>query len=220
MNAVTAISPLASTIDTPRLVLELHTQDSDEQYQSFIRCLSTPRAMRYIDIGHLASSAEVDKILLGVKLEWKLLKGHEDKRGLLKQDCIYHIRPKAGHPGAGELVGFTLIVQQNDGVPPDQGWLLLDEYNGFGYATEAGKGLLNYATDVLGLQDVVAWPKESNVGSVRVAERIGLTRSGQIRDRKTGELRAVFAKNGTMWPPVDEMLMPASRIVIAEDNEK
>lgn len=216
MYSGTSVSPFKSTIDTPRLVLELHTKSSDEQYQCLIRCLSTPGAIKFISIGNLTSAAEVDKLFIGMQLEWKLLKGHEDSEGLLEQDCIYHIRPKAGYPGAGQLVGFTVLVQQNDGVPPDQGWLLLDEYNGHGYATEAGKGLLNYATSVLGLQNVVAWPKESNLGSVKVAERIGLTRSGQIRDKKTGELRTVFATEGTRWPPLDGMTMPKSRLETVE----
>lgn len=220
MDTTTSFSPFASTIDTPRLVLELHTKRSDEQYQCLIKCLSTPRATKFISTGNLASAADIDELFIGMQLEQRLLTGHEDRKGLLEQDCIYHIRPKAGCPGAGELVGFTVIVQQNDGVPPDQGWLLLDEYNGHGYATEAAKALLDYATNMLGVKDIVAWPKESNVGSVRVAQRIGLIRSGQIRDKKTGELRVVFATEGTSWPPLDGMIMPKSRVEAAQEKTR
>lgn len=204
--------PFPATIETSRLTLELHTKRSDEQYQSLISCLSTPNAIKFIGFDNLKSAADVDKISNGMQLQWKLFKGYRDIEGCIQQDCIYHIRPKAEYPGAGKLVGFVVLNQKNDEIPPDEGWLLMDEYNGYGYATEAAKGLLNYATDVLGISEVIAWPKESNVGSVKVAERIGMTRSGQIRDRKTGELRAVLATPGTKWPPIDQMLMPKSRV--------
>ncbi|MDQ3252964.1 MAG: GNAT family N-acetyltransferase, partial [Acidobacteriota bacterium] len=48
---------------------------------------------------------------------------------------------------------------------------------GRGYAVEAARAVLRYACDVLGLRRVVADVDEPNAASIRVLERLGMTRT-------------------------------------------
>ena len=59
------------------------------------------------------------------------------------------------------------------------GWRLDPAYWGHGYATEAARAALEYAFDVLSLDDVVAFTVEGNMRSRRVMERIGMTRDAE-----------------------------------------
>ena len=49
--------------------------------------------------------------------------------------------------------------------------------SGRGYATEAAAAVLGYARTVLGIERVVADVDEPNVGSIRVLEKLGLSRT-------------------------------------------
>jgi len=54
------------------------------------------------------------------------------------------------------------------------GWRLHPEYWGYGFATEAGKKSLEYAFEVLKLNEVVAMTTVTNLRSVAVMNRLGL----------------------------------------------
>jgi RimJ/RimL family protein N-acetyltransferase len=56
------------------------------------------------------------------------------------------------------------------------GWRLAAEYWGFGYATEGARAVLDFAFDVLGLEEVVSFTAPANLRSRRVMERIGMVR--------------------------------------------
>jgi RimJ/RimL family protein N-acetyltransferase len=56
------------------------------------------------------------------------------------------------------------------------GWRLAFPFWGKGYATEAAKAVLHYAFDQLHLSEIVAFTVPSNVRSIKVIERIGMTR--------------------------------------------
>ena len=56
------------------------------------------------------------------------------------------------------------------------GWRLAHEYWGRGYAPEGGRAALDYAFDVIGLDEVVSFTATSNERSQRVMARIGMTR--------------------------------------------
>jgi ribosomal-protein-alanine N-acetyltransferase len=56
------------------------------------------------------------------------------------------------------------------------GWRLAKEHWGFGYATEAAAASLGYAFEKLTLQQIVAFTVPLNKRSIRVMERIGMTR--------------------------------------------
>jgi ribosomal-protein-alanine N-acetyltransferase len=66
----------------------------------------------------------------------------------------------------------------------DVGWLMLPQHQGKGYAAEAGRALLRYLIDELGIHKVEALIAPDNKPSAAVAKRLGFRlEGGPIRDR-------------------------------------
>jgi RimJ/RimL family protein N-acetyltransferase len=79
----------------------------------------------------------------------------------------------------GRWVG-RLGPWQPEGWPAREvGWGLSREAWGKGYATEGAAAALDYAFDVLGWTEVIHCIDADNVGSRRVAERLGSTLQGE-----------------------------------------
>lgn len=57
------------------------------------------------------------------------------------------------------------------------GWRLVRAAWGKGYATEGARASLAYGFDVLGLEELVSFTVPANVRSLRVMEKLGMTRS-------------------------------------------
>jgi RimJ/RimL family protein N-acetyltransferase len=78
------------------------------------------------------------------------------------------------------LVGL-LVLKPFDHLPYlDLGWRLHPEVWGRGYATEAARGAMTYARDVLGRTDVAAVTLPDNARSRAVMERLGMTYAGDV----------------------------------------
>jgi RimJ/RimL family protein N-acetyltransferase len=56
------------------------------------------------------------------------------------------------------------------------GWLLYEGHEGQGYATEAAVALRGWATQALGVSELVSYIAPDNAGSAAVAERLGAVR--------------------------------------------
>jgi RimJ/RimL family protein N-acetyltransferase len=56
------------------------------------------------------------------------------------------------------------------------GWRLAAEYWGRGLATEGAKAVVRYAFDALGLDSLVSFTVPANVRSIRLMEKIGMSR--------------------------------------------
>jgi RimJ/RimL family protein N-acetyltransferase len=66
----------------------------------------------------------------------------------------------------------------------DVGWLILPRHQGKGYMTEAGRALLGYLFDDLGVHKVEALIEPDNKPSAALARRLGFRlEGGPIRDR-------------------------------------
>ena len=66
----------------------------------------------------------------------------------------------------------------------DVGWLILPQYQGKGYMTEAGRALLRHLFDDLGVHKVEALIAPANKPSAALARRLGFRlEGGPIRDR-------------------------------------
>ena len=66
----------------------------------------------------------------------------------------------------------------------DVGWLILPQYQGKGYMTEAGRALLRHLFDDLGVHKVEALIERANKPSAALARRLGFRlEGGPIRDR-------------------------------------
>ncbi len=75
-----------------------------------------------------------------------------------------------------EFVGQCgLEVQHVDGVDElEVGYLFVRKYWGLGLATEAARGCLTYAFEILRRPRVIALIRPENTPSIRVAERLGM----------------------------------------------
>ena len=66
----------------------------------------------------------------------------------------------------------------------DVGWLILPQHQGKGYMTEAGRALLRYLFDDLGVHKIEALIAPANEPSAALARRLGFRlEGGPIRDR-------------------------------------
>lgn len=78
--------------------------------------------------------------------------------------------------GDGEPIGFTGLAVPwfRDGV--EVGWRIRSEHWGRGYAPEAARACIGHAFDVVGLDEVISFTARTNTKSMRVMEKLGMTR--------------------------------------------
>lgn len=65
---------------------------------------------------------------------------------------------------------------------PEIGWTLHPDSHGHGYATEAAQASVDYAFDTLGWKRTIHIIVDGNEASMRVAERVGSKRTGEINE--------------------------------------
>lgn len=82
----------------------------------------------------------------------------------------------------GKPIGVVSLMKGAPPGPyylaPDVGYTILPEESGKGYATEAGKGVLEYARRDLGVEDALGFCEAEDMRSRRVLEKIGLVFRG------------------------------------------
>jgi RimJ/RimL family protein N-acetyltransferase len=74
----------------------------------------------------------------------------------------------------GGLVGRAGLFNQVGWPGIEVTWALIRSHWGFGYATEAGQAVIDYAFNTLDLDQVIALVHPDNVASARVAEKLGM----------------------------------------------
>lgn len=95
---------------------------------------------------------------------------------LLRGHGVLTVEPKAG----GEPLGFVLIGFEPGDQEPELGYLFRPAAEGRGYATEAAAALRDHAFDALGMERLVSYIDPDNAGSLRVARRLGATRTAEL----------------------------------------
>jgi RimJ/RimL family protein N-acetyltransferase len=87
-------------------------------------------------------------------------------------------------PGVTSFAGYIGLLEQDfdaDFTPcVEIGWRLARGYWGHGYATEGARAVLEYGFDEAGLDEIVSFTALTNVRSIAVMERLGMTRSGEF----------------------------------------
>lgn len=78
------------------------------------------------------------------------------------------------------LIGFCGLKYLDDLEEVDVGYRLLPEYWGKGLATEACAATLTYGFDEVGLSRIIALVLPENPASIRVLEKVGMTREGPL----------------------------------------
>ena len=91
------------------------------------------------------------------------------------------------------FIGWVLLIPA-DGLGPEIeiGWRLRREAWGCGFATEATAPVLHHAFATQQLPEVVAEIHPDNVGSLRVAEKIGLKRRRMVSHHDEPAIRCTL----------------------------
>lgn len=83
----------------------------------------------------------------------------------------------------GALIGSAeLHIESPEHRRGAMGYLIAPAAQGQGYATEAARAVLEFGLSEGGLHRVSATCDPENLGSVRVLEKIGMSREGRLRD--------------------------------------
>ncbi len=83
-------------------------------------------------------------------------------------------------PGVAPCIGFVGLQHVRFEAPftpaVEAGWRLARAFWGRGYATEGARAALAFGFSELGLDEIVAFAVTGNTASIRVMERLGMTR--------------------------------------------
>lgn len=81
---------------------------------------------------------------------------------------------------SGEVIGFAGLKFLPESGDVDLGYRLLPAYWGQGLATEACRAIMDHGRTRLRLGRIIAMVHPDNVASVRILEKLGLTRVGEV----------------------------------------
>jgi RimJ/RimL family protein N-acetyltransferase len=196
------LAPGTDRIESERLLLRRITRDD---YEFFAHLHATPEVVRYIMNGQPRSAEEL--------------------RAWVERVAMY-TRPNLGflavvRKSDGRLIGrcglSELVVEANAAPPaiprgwfqraqapadtelldtPDLGYTFDPASWGHGYATEAARCVFEYARANLEWSRIVSVIHPDNARSLRVAERSGLRRDGQVEIMEQTMERFVWPQGG------------------------
>jgi len=84
------------------------------------------------------------------------------------------------HKANGNFIGSVGLGMDWKDSGYQMFWMILPEYWGQGYGTEAVKKLLEYAFSILGLGMVTAYSHPDNIASERLALKLGMINNGIV----------------------------------------
>lgn len=148
----------APTLDTPRLRIRPH---KIEDFEALVSLYQTPRS-RYI--GGPLPRGEVWNGFVDAVGQWALF-GFGGWGIERRED--------------GVLLGQVAIAQPPHFPEIELGWLLFEGFEGQGYASEAVLRVLDFARSTYGWTSLVSYIDPDNVGSIRLATRLGAFRDLQ-----------------------------------------
>lgn len=134
----------------------------------------------------------------GGRIEPRFLGGRKADRA-----ALWLVRLGADKPG-GEVIGISSMIHR--AYIPDQGWVILPQYQGQGYATEAAREVLRYFRDTLGIQNLMAPMHQGNSNSLNVARKLGYVRREGGLMSEGGVLLDLQTLPGAALPPDDFVL--------------
>jgi RimJ/RimL family protein N-acetyltransferase len=104
--------------------------------------------------------------------------------------------------GADDLVGVVGLHPEHETDAAELGYWLSPRHWGVGIATEAGKAVLHFGFETLGLSQITSGYFEDNPASGRVLEKLGFVAIGQelrsclATGRETPSLRMTLSRSG------------------------
>ena len=151
----------APTLVTKRLILRPW---KPEDLEPFAALNADKRVMEFFP--SMLSREESDALAMRIQKEME-----EKEYGL------WAVEVKEGAPFIG-FVGLHEVAFEAPFTPCiEVGWRLAFEHWGKGYAFEAASQVLEYAFNVLGLDEVVSFTTVDNARSCKLMERLGMTRN-------------------------------------------
>lgn len=160
------------TLETPRLLLR-GLEDGD--LDSYAAMTGDPEVMRHIGDGHVLDRAQA----------WREIAthlGHWQLRG--------YGQWALERRGDGRLIGRAGLWNPAGWPGLEVGWMLARDSWGSGYATEAGEAAAAWAWREVPARHLISLIHPDNVRSMRVAERLGMSREREITLR--GQAALVF----------------------------
>ena len=150
-------------LETARLFLREFAEDDAEW---FFRLNSDPKVLQFVP----------DKALLNVEQARQILLDHPiadyRKHGFGRGACILK--------STGEPIGFAGLKYLEELGEVDVAYRLMPAHCGQGFATEAALASVRYGFANLGLKQIIGLAMSENIASVRVLEKAGLRRIGQV----------------------------------------
>ncbi len=180
------LAPGADRIESERLLLRRITRDD---YDFFARLHALPEVVRYIMNGQPRSPEEsrvwVDRVAMYQGVNLGLLAVVRKSDGRLIGRCGLSELVVEANAAPGTIPrGWFQRAQAPAGTEllatPDLGYTFDPASWGHGYATEAARCVFDYARANLEWPRIVSVIHPDNVRSLRVAERSGLRRDGQV----------------------------------------
>ena len=150
-------------IETPRLGLRQFRLDD---VQDFFVLGSDPEIIRYAQDTPFSDLAEAYRVLREAPLADYEKYGYGRLAVVLKQ--------------TGELIGFCGMKYIQELGRNELGYRYKRQCWGKGLGTEAGLATLDYACRQLGMDEAIALILPENVGSIRLAEKVGMQRIEEI----------------------------------------
>jgi RimJ/RimL family protein N-acetyltransferase len=159
------------TLETKRLLLRA---PKAEDFEGFKTLHGDPEASRFL--GGIQPPSIVWRQLRTLAGAW-----------MLDGFAMFSVIEKSSNRWVGRLGPW-----QPDGWPGTEvGWGLIRDAWGKGYATEGAAAAMDWAFDTLGWTEVIHSIEPSNVGSIKVAERLG----------------SRYLRPGRLPPPYDKVEM-------------
>jgi ribosomal-protein-alanine N-acetyltransferase len=152
------------TIETERMILRRFNIDDAAD---FLDLNSDPEVVRYAEKTVMKSLEEARQALLSAPLKDYEQYGYGRFAVIRKSD--------------EELVGFCGMKFLPELNLNELGYRLKKKCWGLGLATEAAAATLRFARDTLELDYAIALILEGNIGSVRVAEKLGMKQNGMTQ---------------------------------------
>ena len=161
-------------IETERLRLRALRIDDLDAYAAMY---ADPEVMRFLEQGTPLGRDAAFRSMAGHLGHWQL-------RGYGQ----WALQERAG----GRFVGRAGLWQPEGWPGLEIGWVLSREAWGNGFATEAASAAIDFAFDIVGAEAVISLIRPDNIGSIRVAERIGETYQRDIE--LFGEVARVYGR--------------------------
>jgi RimJ/RimL family protein N-acetyltransferase len=89
---------------------------------------------------------------------------------------------------AGRALGVVGVTRTNETATAELSYWIRSDHAGQGLATEACRALIEWVPDALGVRRLTLWAGRDNLGSRRVAAKLGFAHTGPLGWRPAGGL--------------------------------